>query len=74
MRGRGSRSTAPPERGRRLILELVSVGRSLKVTAVDEATGAEASFVAPANTARADIERLARSKLAYVMKKQSGGN
>jgi hypothetical protein len=62
----------PPER-RRIILELTTVGSSQKVTAVDEATGAEISFVAPANTARADVERLARSKLNYVLQKKSGG-
>jgi len=62
----------PPE-ARRIILELTTLGSSQKVTAVDEATGTEVSFVAPANTARADIERLARSKLNYVLQKRSGG-
>jgi hypothetical protein len=45
------------------------VGPSRKVTAVDEATGTEVCFVAPSSTAQADIERLARAKLDYVMKK-----
>jgi hypothetical protein len=58
----------PPE-ARRIILEMTTVGSSQKVTAIDEETGVEVSFIAPANTARADIERLARSKLAYVLKK-----
>jgi hypothetical protein len=62
----------PPE-ARRIILELTTVGSSQKVTAVDEETGTEVSFVAPANTARADLERLARSKLNYVMQKKNGG-
>jgi hypothetical protein len=61
----------PPDR--RIILELTTVGATQKVTAVDEATGTEVSFIAPANAARADIERLARSKLEYVMKKKNGG-
>lgn len=60
----------PPDR--RIILELTTVGTSQKVTAVDEATGTEVSFIAPANAARADIERLARAKLDYVMKKKNG--
>ena len=55
----------PPE-PRRIILELTTVGSSQKVTAIDEETGTEVSFVAPRNAARADIERLARSKLDYV--------
>ena len=63
----------PPDR-RRIILEVTTVGASQKVTAVDEATGTEVSFIAPASAARADIERLARSKLAYVLRKKSGGS
>jgi hypothetical protein len=35
----------------------------VKVTAVDEATGVEVSAIAPANTARHDLERLALAKL-----------
>lgn len=62
----------PPE-SRRVILELTTVGSSQKVTAIDEQTGVEVSFIAPANTARADIERLARSKLHYVLQKKNGG-
>jgi hypothetical protein len=70
MPGRGSTSNAPPER--RIILELTAVGASQKVTAVDEETGVEVSFIAPATAARADIERLARAKLDYVRKKGGG--
>jgi hypothetical protein len=70
MPGRDSTSNAPPER-RGIILEIVAIGASQKVTAVDEATGTEVSFIAPASAARADIERLARSKLAYVLQKKS---
>jgi hypothetical protein len=60
----------PPE-ARRIILELTTVGSSQKVTAIDDETGVEVSFIAPANAARADIERLARSKLTYVLQKNS---
>ncbi|MBI1209825.1 MAG: serine hydroxymethyltransferase [Alphaproteobacteria bacterium] len=70
MRGRGSTSGGPPKGQSNILLEIASVGSSLKVTAVDEASGLEVSFVAPANTARADIERLARAKLSYVAKKK----
>ena len=72
MPGRGSTSNGPPDRGG-IILEMTSIGSSLKVTAIDEATGTEVSFIAPATAARSDLERLARSKLDYVSKKKSGG-
>ena len=62
-----------PEPARNIILELTTIGPSQKVTAVDEETGAEVSFVAPANAPRSDIERLARSKLDYVLKKKVDG-
>lgn len=71
MPGRDSTSSGPPNRGG-IILEMTSIGSSLKVTAIDETTGTEVSFIAPATAARSDLERLARSKLDYVMKKKSG--
>ncbi len=61
----------PPKAPSRIILETTAIGTSLKVTAVDEATGTEVSFIAPASTARADIERLAKSKLDYVLKRKN---
>lgn len=60
----------PPEAG--IILELTTIGSTKKVTAVDEATGTEVSFIVPLAAARSDIERLARSKLDYVLKKKGG--
>ena len=51
----------------------MTIGASQKVTAIDEETGVEVSFVAPASAVRADIERLARAKLDYMLKKKSGG-
>lgn len=50
---------------------MTTVGSSQKVTVIDEQTGMEVSFIAPASAARADIERLARSKLNYVLEKKS---
>jgi len=69
MRGRDSTSGGPPKGDQAILLEIITIGSSLKVAAIDEETGLEVSFIAPANTSRADIERLARSKLAYVAKK-----
>jgi hypothetical protein len=54
-----------------IILEISRVGNSQKVTAVDEETGVEVSFIAPVSALRMDIERLARSKIAYVIRKKS---
>ena len=73
MRGHGSTSGAPPKQKRGILLEVVQIGASLKVAAIDEATGTEVSFVAPANTSQADIERLANAKLRYVLAKKNGG-
>ncbi len=75
MPGHDSTSNAQPEflYGTGVILEMTTIGTSQKVSAVDERTGTEISFIVPATTARADIERLARAKLDYVLKKQNGG-
>lgn len=73
MPGRGSTSGAPPKRAGAILLEITQAKSSLKVVAVDEASGVEVSFIAPATTARGDIERLARAKLRYVLAKKNGG-
>ena len=51
-------------------LETRRVGAIMQVKAVDAATGTEISFQAPANTPRSSLEKLALSKLSYVLKKQ----
>jgi len=43
MRGRGSTSGAPPKGGRTILLEILEIRSSLKVTAVDEESGARMS-------------------------------
>ena len=43
--------------------EFTAIGRSVKVSAIDAATGVEVSVVAPATAARADLQRLALQKL-----------
>ena len=54
-----------------IILEITRVGNSQKVSAIDELSGVEISFIAPVSASRMDIERLARSKLAYVISKKT---
>ncbi len=61
-----------PARERHIILEMTRIGSSQKISAIDEDTGTEVSFIAPVSAARADIERLARAKLDYVINKKTG--
>ena len=43
--------------------ELTPIGASVKVVAIDAATGTEVSIIAPAHAAQADLRRLALQKL-----------
>jgi MinD-like ATPase involved in chromosome partitioning or flagellar assembly len=52
-----------------IIIEIQRIGAILRVAAVDVATGTEVVFQAPASASRASIDRLAASKLQYVMRK-----
>ena len=74
-RGPGSRSNVPPDvpsMSPKIILEITRIGKSQKISAVDEESGVEVSFIAPVSASRIDIERLARAKLAYVLRKKTG--
>jgi len=55
--------------GREIIFEFVRVGGSVKVTALDVASGVEVSIVGPASAGEASLKRLAKQKLDYVMAK-----
>ncbi|MEN2979237.1 hypothetical protein P7L78_13590 [Tistrella bauzanensis] len=55
--------TTPPDD---ILLEITAAGVSLRVAAIDAATGEEVTFIAPHGTAEAALARLARDKLAYV--------
>jgi hypothetical protein len=55
-----------------IIVETQRVGDILRVAAVDVATGTEVVFQAPVSASRASINRLAASKLRYVMRKLYG--
>ena len=56
-----------------IIIEIRRIGDILRVAAVDVASGTEVTFQAPASASRASIDRLAASKLRYVMKKLQDG-
>jgi uncharacterized protein DUF6898 len=43
--------------------EFTAIGTTVKVVAIDAASGTEVSVIGPANAAQSDLERLALSKL-----------
>jgi hypothetical protein len=49
--------------GGEVYFEFTPIGRSVKVSALDGATGIEVSVVGPASAAQADLQRLALQKL-----------
>ena len=72
--GPGSRSAAPPDArapeaaaSQTVYFEFVPAGASVRVTAIDAATGTEATIIGPANAGRAVLERTALAKLRYVL-------
>jgi len=52
-----------PDEPIQVYFEFVAIGSSVKVMAIDAATGTEVSVIGPANAAQADLERLAVAKL-----------
>jgi len=49
--------------GREVYFEFTAIGRTVKVSAIDAATGLEVSVIGPASASQADLERLALQKL-----------
>jgi hypothetical protein len=49
--------------GRDVYFEFTAIGRTVKVSAIDAATGLEVSVVGPATASQADLRRLALQKL-----------
>ncbi len=56
-------SAGPGQDKRAVIFEFQQIGYSVKVSAIDEATGVEVSIVGPATAMRSDLEKVARAKL-----------
>ncbi|HEY4076713.1 MAG TPA: hypothetical protein VGM26_07245 [Rhizomicrobium sp.] len=52
-----------------IYVEFVVLGNSVKATAIDPASGVEASVVGPASAAQSTMADAARRKLEYVLKK-----
>ena len=59
---------------REVYFELIAIGGSVKVTAIDSGTGIEVSVVGPASAAQADLERLALQKLKVRLAREAAGN
>lgn len=60
----------PPQHGE-IYFEFTSIGRTMKVSAIDAATGTEVSVVGPATASQADLQRLALQKLLARLKAAS---
>jgi hypothetical protein len=52
-----------------IYVEFIVQGNVVKATAIDSATGTEASVVGPASASQTVMAEAARRKLEYVMKK-----
>lgn len=59
---------------REVIYEFLRVGGAVKVTAVDGATGTEATIIGDPSAGEAALKRLARQKLDYVLKRRDGAS
>lgn len=54
-------------------IEFIPQGAYVKVSAIDPRTGTEASIVGNARSSQAELTRLAKRKLDYVLKKRAEG-
>lgn len=63
----------PDGAGGEVLIEFIVQGNVVKVTAIDPKSGVEASIVGPASAPRSVLEANAVRKLAYVLRKNSGG-
>jgi hypothetical protein len=52
-----------------IFIERLQVGQILRITAMDVATATEVTFQVPLSARTSDIEQMAKSKLAYVLRK-----
>jgi hypothetical protein len=57
-----------PPRAGEVYFEFTVIGRNVKASAIDAATGIEVSIVGPATASQADLQRLALQKLLAKLK------
>jgi len=55
-----------------ILIEFVTLGNVVRVTAIHAASGTEVSMVGPASAPRAPLEAAVLRKLSYVMDKEKG--
>lgn len=60
--------------GEEVLIEFVTYGNAVRVTAIHTGTGTEVSIVGPASAPRAVLEAAVSRKLAYVMAKEKGAS
>ena len=60
----------PTDESREVYFEFTAIGASVKVVAIDAATGTEVTVIGPANAARSDLQRLALGKLNLKLAKR----
>jgi uncharacterized membrane protein YgcG len=64
----------PDDPDSEILIETMRIGNAIEVRAVSGGDGLEVAFSAPASAGEADINRLARAKLAYVRRKTGDGS
>jgi hypothetical protein len=55
--------TGTDDAGREVFFEFTTIGRTVKVSAVDAATGIEVSVAGPASASQSELQRVALQKL-----------
>ena len=58
--------------GHEVLIEIVTLGGSAKVSAIDPVTGTEVSITGPASADPASLKAVALRKLEFVLKKKGG--
>lgn len=59
--------------GGEVLIEIIQMGASVKVSAVDPATGTEVSIVGPPSAGEETLKRNAVNKLNYVLARRRAG-
>jgi hypothetical protein len=60
---------AATDEPREVYFEFIAIGATVKVVAIDSATGTEVTVIGPANAAQSDLKRLALGKLKLKLAK-----
>jgi hypothetical protein len=60
------------EEPREVYFEFIAIGSTVKVVAIDSATGTEVTVIGPASAAQSDLERLALAKLKVRLARDAG--